>query len=117
MAPKILLLGMATKSRTLPARKNADCLVHPSGSTGYIGGSILDHLLKSNSPTLRDVTITCMVRGEDRVSKLDSEYGKRVNAVIFRDLDETDRIIDVAGQHPHISYYRRVKPMVRLTGA
>jgi len=70
-----------------------------TGATGYIGGSILTHLLKSEHASLKDTTITCLVRGEDRVTKLSSTYGSRVNPVLFKDLDDTERLIEVASQH------------------
>jgi len=70
-----------------------------TGATGYIGGSILSHLLKSDHAGIKDITITCLVRGEDRVDKLNSTYGRRVEPVLFKDLDDTERSIEVASQH------------------
>ncbi|KAK5124977.1 hypothetical protein LTR85_001167 [Meristemomyces frigidus] len=70
-----------------------------TGATGYIGGSILSHLLKSESPALQDTTIKCLVRGTDRVAELNTAYGRRVDPVLFKDLDETDRMIEIASQH------------------
>jgi nucleoside-diphosphate-sugar epimerase len=70
-----------------------------TGSTGYIGGTILSHLLKSNHPALKDAVITCLVRGEDRVTTLKNAYGDRVNPVLYKDLDDTETTIAIASQH------------------
>ncbi|EMC99777.1 hypothetical protein BAUCODRAFT_30180 [Baudoinia panamericana UAMH 10762] len=70
-----------------------------TGATGYIGGSILTHLLDSQHLALKNVVITCLVRGEDRVAKLNAKYGSRVKPVLHKDLDDTDRAIEVASQH------------------
>ncbi|KAK4507938.1 hypothetical protein PRZ48_001673 [Zasmidium cellare] len=68
-----------------------------TGATGYIGGSILAQLIKSDHPALR--TITCIVRGQDRISKLKEVYGDRVKAELYEGLDDFERTIDVASQH------------------
>jgi len=70
-----------------------------TGATGYIGGTVLHHLLQSDSESLRNASITCLVRGAARIAKLNTEYGRRVNPVLFQDLDDTARIIDIASQH------------------
>lgn len=70
-----------------------------TGATGYIGGSVLHHLLQSNAESLKNASVTCLVRGAARIAKLNTEYGRRVNPVLFQDLDDTDRIIDIASQH------------------
>lgn len=43
--------------------------------------------------------ITCLVRGEDRVTKLNNTYGKKVDSVLYKDLDDIDRTIEVASEH------------------
>lgn len=70
-----------------------------TGATGYIGGSVLHHLLQSDVQSLKNASITCLVRGAARIAKLNTEYGRRVNPVLFQDLGDTDRIIDIASQH------------------
>jgi len=70
-----------------------------TGASGYIGGSILAHLLKSEHPALKDATITCLVRGHARVAKLNTAYGRRVNPVLYQDLDDIDRTVDIASTH------------------
>lgn len=78
---------------------NATPQILLTGATGYIGGSILTHLLNSASPTFKDATITCLVRGPDRVTKLSSVYGNRVRTVLYKDLDDTEATITAAAQH------------------
>ncbi|KAF7191405.1 hypothetical protein HII31_07428 [Pseudocercospora fuligena] len=70
-----------------------------TGATGYIGGSILTLMLGSNEPILKSATITCLVRGEDRVSELKAAYGDRVKPELYKDLDDIERAIEVASQH------------------
>jgi nucleoside-diphosphate-sugar epimerase len=64
-----------------------------------IGGTILTHLLKSTNPALKNATITCLMRGEDRIKELHAAYGDRVKAELYKDLDDTERTIEVASQH------------------
>lgn len=68
-----------------------------TGATGYIGGTILSQLDKSDHPALQ--TMTCIVRGEDRIAKLQQVYGDRVRAELYDSLDDIDRTIEVASQH------------------
>ena len=70
-----------------------------TGATGYIGGSILTHLLNSTSPCLSSATITCLVRGQERVTTLSSKYGDRVNPVLYKDLDDLETTTAVAAEH------------------
>ncbi|KAI1638202.1 NAD dependent epimerase/dehydratase family protein [Biscogniauxia mediterranea] len=70
-----------------------------TGATGFIGGAVLTHLLNSSSPILSNATITCLVRGTDRVSKLRTTYGGRVRPVLYRDLDDIEVTTAVAAEH------------------
>ena len=70
-----------------------------TGATGYIGGSVLTQLLESRHPALQETPITCLVRGAERIAKLNTEYGRKVNPVLFKDLDDLARSEDVASQH------------------
>ncbi len=62
----------------------------------------MTHLLKSENPALKDATITCLIRGEDRIPQLEKAYGSRVKAELYKDLDDTERTIEVASQHDYI---------------
>ena len=70
-----------------------------TGSSGYIGGSILTQLLESRDPNIKDITISCLVRRQEQADLLSSTYGERVNPVLFADLDDSETIIDVASKH------------------
>lgn len=70
-----------------------------TGATGYIGGSVLDTLIKSTAPSIRASPITCLLRGPDRAARLSSTYGDRVKPVLYRDLDDIDTTVEVASQH------------------
>ena len=71
----------------------------PSSNGRILGGTILTRLLKSDHPALKNATITCLMRGEDRVPKLQETYGSRVKAELYKDLDDTERTIEVASQY------------------
>ncbi|RYO85788.1 hypothetical protein DL764_009109 [Monosporascus ibericus] len=49
-----------------------------TGATGYIGVTILNQLVTSEAESLRDLTISLPVRGEDRAAKLKNKYGGRI---------------------------------------
>lgn len=68
-----------------------------TGATGYIGGTILAQLVKSNHLGLQ--SITCVVRGADCITKLKEVYGDRVKGEIYKGLDDVDRAIEIASQH------------------
>lgn len=70
-----------------------------TGSTGYIGGTILTQLLNSSSSSLSAATITCLVRGPERVATLSSTYGARVRPVVYKDLDDLEATTAAAAQH------------------
>lgn len=62
----------------------------------------MTHLIKSNASALENATITCLVRGEERIPQLEKAYGSRVKAELYKDLDDTERTIKVASQHDYI---------------
>ncbi|KAH0421092.1 NAD dependent epimerase/dehydratase [Colletotrichum camelliae] len=73
------------------------------GATGYIGGSVLYHLL--NHPSLTSVItitnpITTPMRGSpDRLAKLTENYGSRVKPTLISSLDDVDAITKIASEH------------------
>ncbi|KAI1457532.1 NAD dependent epimerase/dehydratase family protein [Annulohypoxylon moriforme] len=70
-----------------------------TGATGYIGGSILTHLLNSSSSALSTTTISCLLRGPDRAAKLTATYGSRVNPIVYKDLDDIEATVAAAAEH------------------
>lgn len=69
------------------------------GATGYVGGTVLHHLLESTHPLLSKHTISVLIRGPDRIAKLQQVYGDRVAPILFNGLDDIDLIARVASQH------------------
>ncbi|KAF2642725.1 NAD dependent epimerase/dehydratase family protein [Massarina eburnea CBS 473.64] len=70
-----------------------------TGATGYIGGTILTHLLASPSPALQSCIITCLVRGPERASLLTATYGPRVRPVLYAGLDDLSTTATLASKH------------------
>ncbi|ROW15886.1 hypothetical protein VPNG_02558 [Cytospora leucostoma] len=69
------------------------------GATGYIGGTVLHHLLDSTHPLLGEHAISVLVRGPDRVAELKEAYGDRISPVLYSGLDDIDLITKLASQH------------------
>ncbi|ROV93651.1 hypothetical protein VMCG_08034 [Cytospora schulzeri] len=69
------------------------------GATGYVGGTVLHHLLESTHPILREQTISVLIRGPDRAAKLQQVYGDRVSPILFTGLEDLDVITRLASQH------------------
>lgn len=70
-----------------------------TGATGFIGGTVLAHLLNSSSPFLSTTSITCLVRGPQRAAILSSAYGDRVRPVVYKDLDDLETTTAIAAHH------------------
>ncbi|KAB8218773.1 hypothetical protein BDV33DRAFT_205178 [Aspergillus novoparasiticus] len=48
-----------------------------TGATGYIGGTVLDHLIKSSETSIKHLTFDLLVRSNDAAGKLINAYGDR----------------------------------------
>jgi nucleoside-diphosphate-sugar epimerase len=70
-----------------------------TGATGFVGGSILSHLLDSSEPAIRNVQISCLLRGADRAEKLSYAYGDRVKPILYQGNDDLDTVVAVAAEH------------------
>ncbi|PNP57805.1 hypothetical protein THARTR1_01963 [Trichoderma harzianum] len=72
-----------------------------TGATGYIGGTILHQLVVSTEPSLKDVTISLLLRdgGKDRIAKLETKYGDRVECIPFSGLDDLALLTETASKH------------------
>lgn len=55
-----------------------------TGATGYVGGTVLDHLIKNQEPSIKGLTFDLLVRTEDAAAKLRGAYGDRVNPIQWR---------------------------------
>ncbi|KAI9170632.1 Cytochrome P450 monooxygenase nodJ [Paramyrothecium foliicola] len=67
------------------------------GATGYVGGTILDRLI--NSGCLRGAPIALLIRGDDRVTKLENKYGHLINCIAFDHWNQVDILAEVASRH------------------
>ncbi|KZL75642.1 nad dependent epimerase dehydratase [Colletotrichum incanum] len=73
-----------------------------TGATGYVGGSVLHHLLNhpSLSATFSSSPITVPIRGSpDRAVKLTAAYGSRVKPVIIISFDDVSTLKALASEH------------------
>ncbi|KAM5373297.1 hypothetical protein ACJZ2D_007126 [Fusarium nematophilum] len=66
------------------------------GATGYVGGTVLSHIIQSKAPELENLTIDLLVRSQDAAAKLVEAYGDRVNPILWQGLEDTSFIVDVA---------------------
>jgi hypothetical protein len=60
------------------------------------GGSVLTALLNSKHPSVKDLAISALVRGDDKAKVL-LEQG--VNPIQFRDLDDSEALTKAASEH------------------
>jgi nucleoside-diphosphate-sugar epimerase len=68
------------------------------GATGYVGGTVLYHLVRS--PALaRCLPISVLVRGAERADKLKSAYGDQISTAPLTSLDDLDLITKLASEH------------------
>ena len=86
------------KQTSLMASSNKTILL--TGATGYVGGTVLDHLLKSEVPIILDLTFDVLVRTQDAAEKLRSVLGERVNPILWPGgLTDTESIIKTASHY------------------
>ena len=55
-----------------------------TGATGYVGGTVLDHLIKNQEPSIKGLIFDLLVRTEEAAAKLRDTYGDRVNPIQWR---------------------------------
>ncbi|CAH0027599.1 unnamed protein product [Clonostachys rhizophaga] len=70
-----------------------------TGATGYVGGTVLDHLIKDTSQSLKDVTIDVLVRKEDQAEKLLEAYKDRIGTILWKGLTDEEFIINTAANY------------------
>ncbi|KAF6783599.1 NAD dependent epimerase/dehydratase family protein, partial [Colletotrichum sojae] len=68
-------------------------------ATGYIGGSVLDALIKCPAPSLTPVTFDVLVRRQDQADKLREAYGGRVEPVLWSGLNDSAAVADIAANY------------------
>ena len=70
-----------------------------TGATGYVGGTVLDHLVKSTDGIIQGLTFDLLVRGEEPAQKLRKAYGDRVNPIQWTGLADTEAIASIASNY------------------
>jgi nucleoside-diphosphate-sugar epimerase len=67
-----------------------------TGATGYMGGSVLSTLLASANPTVKNLSISALVRKPEHVELLEQQG---VTAILFAGLDDTGAVRKAASEH------------------
>ncbi|KAH9992559.1 hypothetical protein F4779DRAFT_239776 [Xylariaceae sp. FL0662B] len=70
-----------------------------TGATGYVGGTLLNTLLKCEDPIIKGLTFDLPVRRGDQAEKLRGAYGSRVNPFTWKGLDDTASVADLAANY------------------
>jgi nucleoside-diphosphate-sugar epimerase len=67
-----------------------------TGATGYIGGTVLDHLIRSSEPSIKSLTIDVLVRNKDAAEILVKEYGDRVRPIFWTGFTDIPFVTEMA---------------------
>lgn len=67
-----------------------------TGAKGYIGGTVLDHLVRSAEPSIKSLTIDTLVRNKGAVDILTKEYGNRVKPILWNGFTDIPFVTDIA---------------------
>jgi nucleoside-diphosphate-sugar epimerase len=71
-----------------------------TGATGYVGGTVLDHLISNQKPSIKGLTFDLLVRTEEAADKLRAAYGDRVNPIQWPGgLSNVSFIADTAAEY------------------
>lgn len=70
-----------------------------TGATGYIGGTVLDALIKCTAPSLTPITFDVLVRRPDQAEKLREAYGDRVEPMLWSGLNDPAAVADIAANY------------------
>lgn len=70
-----------------------------AGATGYVGGTVLDHLIKSEEPSLKGLTFDLLVRREDAAKKLSQTYGDRVKPILWPGFSDIPFVTNIAANY------------------
>ncbi|KAE8376640.1 hypothetical protein BDV26DRAFT_265108 [Aspergillus bertholletiae] len=66
------------------------------GATGYIGGTVLDHLINSEVTSLGGLTFDLLVRSKDAIEKLNRAYGDRIKPILWTGFADLPFITDTS---------------------
>ena len=70
-----------------------------TSATGYVSGTILDHLIKNEEPSIQGLTFDLLVRSEEAAKKLREAYGDRVNPIQWAGLTDIPFITETASKY------------------
>lgn len=70
-----------------------------TGATGYIGGTVLDHLLTSEEPSIKPLTIDVLVRDSKATEILQKAYGARVRPILWTGFADIPFVTDTASNY------------------
>ncbi|UPK89485.1 hypothetical protein LCI18_000420 [Fusarium solani-melongenae] len=70
-----------------------------AGATGYVGGTVLDHLIKSEEPSIKSLTFDLLVRREDAAEKLSETYGNRVKPILWPGFSDIPFVTNIAADY------------------
>ncbi|CDO74490.1 hypothetical protein BN946_scf184979.g45 [Trametes cinnabarina] len=83
---------------TLTSNMSATVTIFLTGATGYIGGSVLERLLKHPNANTFDITV--LVRNAEKAKILESKFGVRVVVGAHQDLDK----LEACSENAHIVF-------------
>lgn len=69
------------------------------GATGYIGGTVLDHLIACKQTPIDSLTFDVLVRQKDAADKLSKAYGERVNPILWDGFTDIQFVIKTAANY------------------
>lgn len=70
-----------------------------TGATGYVGDTVLDHLIKCTEPSIQSLSFDLLIRGGSQAEKLCETYGARVNPIMWKGLDDVEFITNTAANY------------------
>ncbi|GME65970.1 hypothetical protein GTA08_BOTSDO08662 [Neofusicoccum parvum] len=70
-----------------------------TGATGYVGGTVLDQLIKNTALSLVDLTFDVLVRAAKIAQKLKDAYGAHLNPIQWKGLDDVRSIAITASNY------------------
>lgn len=74
-----------------------------TGATCYIGGTVLDHLIRSEEPSIKRLTINAFVRDKKAAEVLLEAYGDRMRPILWTAFTDIPFVTDTAGHYDIIN--------------
>ncbi|PIG80779.1 hypothetical protein AARAC_010667, partial [Aspergillus arachidicola] len=82
-----------------PQEKDTVTKILLTGATGYIGGTVLDHLIKSSETSIKHLTFDLLGRSNDAAEKLINAYGDRVKPILWTRFTDLSFITNTAANY------------------